>query len=82
MNKETLRMQMLAGLITESQYKTSLDDINEGLGDGPLDKLFHEEFPKNEKEILKFLAKHKKGISNSEKKYYVERYLDMIEKNK
>jgi hypothetical protein len=29
MNKETLRMQMLAGIITESQYKTKL---NEGEG--------------------------------------------------
>ena len=28
MNKETLRMQMLAGVITESQYKTKL---NEGI---------------------------------------------------
>ena len=29
MNKETLRMQMLAGLITESQYKSKLGDIQE-----------------------------------------------------
>jgi hypothetical protein len=29
MNKETLRMQMLAGLITESQYKSKLEDIQE-----------------------------------------------------
>ena len=29
MNKETLRMQMLAGIITESQYKAKLDE-NEG----------------------------------------------------
>ncbi len=26
MNKETLRMQMLAGIITESQYKEKLDE--------------------------------------------------------
>jgi hypothetical protein len=29
MNKETLRMQMLAGLITESQYKQKLNEENE-----------------------------------------------------
>ena len=28
MNKETLRMQMLAGIITESQYKTKLNEEN------------------------------------------------------
>lgn len=28
MNKETLRMQMLAGIITESQYKVKLNEIN------------------------------------------------------
>ena len=27
MNKETLRMQMLAGIITESQYKAKLNEI-------------------------------------------------------
>jgi hypothetical protein len=27
MNKETLRMQMLAGLITESEYKGGLNEI-------------------------------------------------------
>ncbi len=27
MNKETLRMQMLAGVITESQYKSQLNEI-------------------------------------------------------
>ena len=30
MNKEQLRMQMLAGIITESEYKTRLDE-NESL---------------------------------------------------
>ena len=29
MNKETLRMQMLAGVITESQYKSKLEGIQE-----------------------------------------------------
>jgi hypothetical protein len=29
MNKETLRMQMLAGIITESQYKQKLNEIND-----------------------------------------------------
>jgi hypothetical protein len=28
MNKETLRMQMLAGVITESQYKSRLNEIS------------------------------------------------------
>ena len=27
MNKETLRMQMLAGIITESEYKTKLNEL-------------------------------------------------------
>jgi hypothetical protein len=31
MNKETLRMQMLAGIITESQYKTKLNESIESL---------------------------------------------------
>jgi hypothetical protein len=31
MNKETLRMQMLAGIITESQYKTQLNENIESL---------------------------------------------------
>ena len=30
MNKETLRMQMLAGIITESEYKTQLNEIGIG----------------------------------------------------
>ena len=29
MNKETLRMQMLAGIITESQYKEQTENIYE-----------------------------------------------------
>ena len=29
MNKETLRMQMLAGIITESQYKEKIENIYE-----------------------------------------------------
>ena len=37
MNKETLRMQMLAGIITESQYKAKLNE-NQALG-----TLFYEE---------------------------------------
>ena len=37
MNKETLRMQMLAGVITESQYKQKLV---EGLGNEVGDKVY------------------------------------------
>ena len=33
MNKEQLRMQMLAGIITEGQYKAKLNEANEGLLD-------------------------------------------------
>jgi hypothetical protein len=43
MNKEQLRMQMLAGIITESQYKTKL---NEGTDGALLDK-YVEELSKN-----------------------------------
>ena len=32
-NKETLRMQMLAGIITESQYKAKLNEAEENLAD-------------------------------------------------
>jgi len=33
MNKETLRMQMLAGLITESQYKEKMEEADRYYGD-------------------------------------------------
>jgi hypothetical protein len=33
MNKETLRMQMLAGIITEGEYKTFVNDPNESQED-------------------------------------------------
>ncbi len=41
MNKETLRMQMLAGVITESQYKQRL---NEGRNMDELEKLVEKNF--------------------------------------
>ena len=31
MNKETLRIQMLAGIITEGQYKVKLNEAEEGI---------------------------------------------------
>jgi len=31
MNKETLRMQMLAGIITEGQYKEKINENEEGI---------------------------------------------------
>jgi hypothetical protein len=36
MNKETLRMQMLAGIITEGQYKKKLVRLKEGTGGNDL----------------------------------------------
>ena len=60
--------------------KESKNNIYEGLGDGPLDKLYYDALPRpqNKKDILKFLSKHKRGLSDHEKSYYVDRYMKMI----
>jgi hypothetical protein len=78
-----------AGKEAKGKYKSSgygdlkenKNPMFEGLGDGPLDKLFYKEYPKTKNEILKFLSKHKRGLSADEKSYYVDRYMKMIEKD-
>jgi hypothetical protein len=55
MNKETLRMQMLAGIITEGQYKEEIEEIDSM---GKIGKSYPvpgtETFPKPEREIFDF----------------------------
>jgi cytochrome b involved in lipid metabolism len=55
--------------------------INERLGDKYLDTLFYEEYPKTEKEILLFLKKHEPKMSADEKKYHVDKYLNIVKRN-
>ena len=38
MTQEQLRMQMLAGIITEGQYKAKLNEVNEDLLDFDLER--------------------------------------------
>jgi hypothetical protein len=68
-------------LYKKNILKENKNPMFEGLGDGPLDKLFYKEYPKTKNEILKFLSKHKRGLSADEKSYYVDRYMKMIEKD-
>jgi hypothetical protein len=83
MNKELLRMQMLAGIITESQYKQLLED--QGVIDRILDKISSQGIGSLEPEEKEYLDKHSKGekdlmepISGKTKVYtsvpYVELY--------
>ena len=46
MNKETLRMQMLAGLITENEYKSKMDGGNE-------DEILFRDFTKGDRDFVK-----------------------------
>ena len=55
MNKETLRMQMLAGLITESEYKVGLNEDNED---------FLDFIKSNDNEIAKQLGNDVYKLSN------------------
>lgn len=57
--------------------------IGEGLGDAYLDKLFYNEhpYPNTKEKIITFLNKQKPELSNSEKKYYIDRYLEIVKRN-
>ena len=58
--------------------------IYEGLGDFYLDKLFYNEhpYPNTKEKIIAFLNKQKPKMSDSEKKYYIDRYLEIVKRNK
>ena len=67
MNKETLRMQMLAGIITEGQYKQLLEDMEvinrilDKISSQGKDSLTHAE--------KEYLDKYSKGKTNIEEPY-------------
>jgi hypothetical protein len=63
MNKETLRMQMLAGLITESQYKTKLNEFEELSHSGDLYDDIVNIIEKSEDDYLK-LANYIGGVAD------------------
>jgi hypothetical protein len=54
MNKETLRMQMLAGLITESQYKQKLNEESTNIKDLDIMSFLNS----NKTELINKLAQH------------------------
>jgi hypothetical protein len=54
MNKETLRMQMLAGLITESQYKQKLNEESTNIEDLDIMSFLNS----NKTELINKLAQH------------------------
>ena len=85
MNKEQLRMQMLAGIITEGQYKTTL---NEGLTSSLLDQYKNKTGPLTGPQgliISKLLTLEKVLIqlkkeqsSNPDSNVTVESIIDMV----
>ena len=70
MNKETLRMQMLAGIITEGQYKKLLEDME--MVNRILDKISSQgkdSLTPEEKEYLDKYSKGEKNMKNPFKKH-------------
>ena len=65
MNKETLRMQMLAGIITEGQYKRLLEDME--VVDRILDKISAQGKDSLSDEEKAYLDNYSKGDKNLEK---------------
>jgi hypothetical protein len=65
LNKELLRMQMLAGIITESQYKQLLEDME--VVDRILDKISAQGKDSLSDEELEYLNKYSKGEKDLKK---------------
>jgi Fe-S-cluster formation regulator IscX/YfhJ len=68
MNKETLRMQMLAGIITEGQYKKLLEDME--MVNRILDKISAQGKDSLTPEEKEYLDKYSKGEKNMKKPTY------------
>jgi hypothetical protein len=90
MKKETLRMQMLAGIITESQYKEKIEENNvEGIDVSLVKDLMNDPNvkkmtsklkadPKSLKDVIKFIGDH----SNDNSPLNEEAYKDFTTKEK
>jgi hypothetical protein len=66
MNKETLRMQMLAGIITEGQYKEKMEEIDSMGKIGKQTPIpgYEGNFEKNQKKVKKQIKKAKEELDN------------------
>ena len=84
MNKETLRMQMSAGILTESQYKEKIEESNvEGIDASQVKDLMSDPNvkkmtaklkadPKSLKDVIKFIGDHSNDNSSLNEEAYKE----------